>query len=125
MGLIWALLSVGLVSAAQLAMRQAMLLLGQVGVIPKLLSCAPGTLILMAGVGGYLISMVCWYFALRRLPLSKAYALLALSYIVVWIAAIYVPGWHDRFSWQGGAGVLLIAGGVMMIFLPARKGAEE
>ncbi|MFG7416369.1 hypothetical protein ACG00L_27290, partial [Klebsiella pneumoniae] len=39
---------------------------------------------LFFGLLGYLLSMVCWYFALHRLPLSKAYALLSLSYILVW-----------------------------------------
>lgn len=50
--------------------------------------------------------MVCWYFALHQLPLAKAYALLSLSYILVWAAAIWLPGWHEPFHWRSLLGVL-------------------
>jgi hypothetical protein len=39
---------------------------------------------LLLGLMGYVASMGCWYLALHRLALSKAYALLSLSYILVW-----------------------------------------
>ena len=51
---------------------------------------------------GYVASMGCWYLALHRMALSKAYALLSLSYILVWGAAILLPGWGESFSWQAG-----------------------
>lgn len=73
------------------------------------------------GLLGYLLSMVCWYFALHRLPLSKAYALLSLSYILVWAAAIWLPGWHEPFYWQSLLGVAIIVAGVLTIFWPVKR----
>ena len=125
MGFFWALLSVGLVSAAQLLLRSAMMALPPltdiVAFLQHLLHFQPGTFGLFFGLLGYLLSMVCWYFALHRLPLSKAYALLSLSYILVWAAAILLPGWGERFSWHGLVGVGFIMLGVLTIFRPARR----
>jgi undecaprenyl phosphate-alpha-L-ara4N flippase subunit ArnF len=127
MGLIWALLSVGLVSAAQLLLRGAMVelppLTDLVGFIGHLVHFRAGTFGLALGLSGYLLSMVCWYFALHRLPLAKAYALLSLSYIVVWAAAIWLPGWHEAFRWRSLLGVLIIVAGVLTIFWPLKRKA--
>ena len=121
MGFFWALLSVGLVSAAQLLLRSAMVALPPltdiVAFLQHLLHFQPGTFGLFFGLLGYLLSMVCWYFALHRLPLSKAYALLSLSYILVWAAAIWLPGWHEPFYWQSLLGVAIIVAGVLTILL--------
>ena len=120
MGIIWALLSVILVSAAQLLLRSAMLTLPAVSDIGTLLwnlgQFQPGMGALLLGLSGYLASMVCWFFALKRLPLAKAYALLSLSYISVWAAALGLQ--NEAFSWPGLAGVLLVMAGVMTIFAP-------
>ncbi|ANI80849.1 4-amino-4-deoxy-L-arabinose-phosphoundecaprenol flippase subunit ArnF [Kosakonia oryzae] len=126
-GMVWALASVLLVSVAQLLLRYAMVSLPPVSLswefVSVLLQPQKGTLALIAGLFGYLASMGCWYFALHRLPLSKAYALLSVSYILVWVAAIWLPGWHEPFSLRGGLGVLLIVAGVLVIFLPGRSRA--
>ena len=123
MGLIWALLSVGLVSGAQLLLRSAMVELPPLTDIgfPQS-STAYAHRYLQPGFWpvGYLLSMVCWYFALHRLPLAKAYALLSLSYILVWAAAIWLPGWHEPFYWQSLLGVLIIIAGVLTIFWPVK-----
>ena len=68
--------------------------------------------------------MGCWYLALHRMALSKAYALLSLSYILVWGAAILLPGWGERFSWHGLVGVGFISLGVLVIFLPRTSQRE-
>jgi undecaprenyl phosphate-alpha-L-ara4N flippase subunit ArnF len=123
MGIFWALLSVVLVSVAQLLLRTAMITLPAVGDIGALLwhllDFQAGTGSLFLGLCGYLASMVCWFFALKRLPLAKAYALLSLSYITVWAAALLLQ--NEAFSWQGLAGVLLVMAGVMTIFAPRRR----
>lgn len=121
----WALCSVLLVSIAQLLLRAAMVSLPPVTLslafACEMLQLQKAALLLLLGLLGYLGSMVCWYLALHRLPLSKAYALLSLSYILVWAAAIWLPGWHEPFSRRGLLGVLLITAGVLVIFLPARR----
>ena len=124
-GIGWALLSVFLVSTAQLLLRFAMTSLPPVDVswafVQAVVQSQKALLILLAGLLGYVASMACWYFALHRLALSKAYALLSLSYILVWAAAIWLPGWHEPFSLRGGLGVLLIMAGVLVIFLPQKR----
>lgn len=124
MGLLWALLSVALVSAAQLTLRTAMTTLPSANepwaLAMHLLHFGDGTLALLLGLLGYVTSMACWFFALKRLPLAKAYALLSLSYMVVWLAAILLPGWHEPFSWRGLLGVVVIVMGVITIFWPNR-----
>lgn len=92
-----------------------------VAFLQHLLHFQPGTFGLFFGLLGYLLSMVCWYFALHRLPLSKAYALLSLSYILVWAAAIWLPGWHEPFYWQSLLGVAIIVAGVLTIFWPVKR----
>lgn len=124
-GLLWAFCSVVLVSAAQLLLRYAMLALPPVSDVYAFMSAlwhvSSGTGPLVLGLMGYVTSMGCWYLALHRMALSKAYALLSLSYILVWGAALLLPGWGDRFSWQGLAGVGCIILGVLTIFRPARR----
>jgi len=128
-GAFWALCSVVLVSAAQLLLRHAMLALPPVSDIFAFISAlwnfSSGTGALMLGLMGYVASMGCWYLALHRMALSKAYALLSLSYILVWGAAILLPGWGEHFSWHGLMGVGFIILGVLVIFMPQTCRGEK
>ncbi|MRS16374.1 4-amino-4-deoxy-L-arabinose-phospho-UDP flippase [Enterobacteriaceae bacterium RIT691] len=123
MGVIWALFSVILVSGAQLLLRAAMVALPPVNNVMSLfwhlIQFQHGAGLLLLGLCGYVASMGCWFFALRHLPLAKAYALLSLSYIAVWGAALLFQ--NEAFSWQGLAGVLLVMAGVTTIFAPVRR----
>ncbi|MDF7679746.1 4-amino-4-deoxy-L-arabinose-phosphoundecaprenol flippase subunit ArnF [Enterobacteriaceae bacterium ESL0689] len=125
MGLCWALLSVALASLAQLLLRSAMVslpsLTDPINFVIHLWPPGFGSLALLLGLSGYVLSMGCWYFALRQIPLAKAYALLSLSYIVVWAAAILLPGWDEPFHWRALFGVLMIIAGVLTIFWPRRQ----
>ena len=122
MGIVLALISVLLTSAAQLALGHAMATLPPVSQVAAFASALwpvhLPTALLGAGLAGYLASMYVWYLALHRLPLSKAYALLSLSYVLVWLASLLLPGFGGLFSWQALAGVLIITSGVLVIFLP-------
>ena len=124
-GAFWALCSVLLVSAAQLLLRSAMQALPPVSDVLALISAlwhfSSGTAALLLGLMGYVASMGCWYLELHRMALRKAYALLSLSYILVWGAAILLPGWEEHFSWHGLVGVGFIILGVLTIFRPARR----
>ncbi len=129
MGFFQALLSVLLVSMAQLTLRHAMVTLPSVtepvALIQHLLHGRAGTLALLLGLLGYLASMVCWFFALHRLALSRACALLSLSYVLVWAAAVFLPGWNEPFRWQALAGVVTIVCGVLLIFLPQPRTGRD
>ncbi len=45
------------------------------------------------------------------LALSKAYALLSLSYVLVWVASMLLPGLQGAFSLKAMLGVLCIMAG--------------
>lgn len=123
MGIFWGLCSVIITSAAQLSLGFAMDNLPQMLQPLKFLSAVfalnAGAFALFSGLAGYLLSVICWHKALHQLALSKAYALLSLSYVLVWIASMILPGWQGTFSVKALVGVLCIMAGLMAIFLPA------
>lgn len=126
MGYLWALCSVLLVSSAQLAMKWAMMQFPPVSFDLGFLSAVvfdnwPGLLALFSGLSGYALSMVCWYLALGKIPLSKAYPLLSLSYVLVWAAAIALPWLNEPFSRLKLIGVGIIFIGLLLIFLPGHS----
>ena len=125
MGLLWGLCSVIITSVAQLGLSFAMANLPPMTqwqtFIPVLFSLHTGTLVLFTSLVSYLLSVFCWHNALHHLALSKAYALLSLSYVLVWVASIILPGWQGTFSLKALLGVLCIMAGLMFIFLPAPR----
>lgn len=130
MGYLWALCSVLLVSGAQLALKWAVMQFPQAALNLEFLSAVlfdslPGLCALLAGLTAYALSMVCWYLALRRIPLSKAYPLLSLSYVLVWAAAIVLPWLNEPFSALKLLGVAAVFIGLILIFLPAKSTAMK
>ena len=89
--------------------------------IAALLAFGLDARILLLGLLGYLLSVFCWYKTLHKLALSKAYALLSMSYVLVWIASMVLPGWEGTFSLKALLGVACIMSGLMLIFLPTTK----
>ncbi|WDX60350.1 4-amino-4-deoxy-L-arabinose-phosphoundecaprenol flippase subunit ArnF [Salmonella enterica] len=124
MGVMWGLISVAIASLAQLSLGFAMMRLPSIAhplaFISGLGALNAATLALFAGLAGYLVSVFCWHKTLHTLALSKAYALLSLSYVLVWVASMLLPGLR-AFSLKAMLGVLCIMAGVMLIFLPARS----
>ncbi|TNV21720.1 4-amino-4-deoxy-L-arabinose-phospho-UDP flippase [Buttiauxella sp. B2] len=125
MGYFWALMSVLLVSCAQLIMKWAMMTLPPVSqhaeLLMAFLSLSSGALALFVGLFAYVFSMGCWFLALRRIALSKAYPLLSLSYVLVWATAIWLPWLNESFSTGKLVGVSVIFIGLLMVCLPQRK----
>lgn len=101
MGLMWGLFSVIIASAAQLSLGFAASHLPPMthlwDFIAALLAFGLDARILLLGLLGYLLSVFCWYKTLHKLALSKAYALLSMSYVLVWIASMVLPGWEGLF----------------------------
>ncbi|WP_409515070.1 4-amino-4-deoxy-L-arabinose-phosphoundecaprenol flippase subunit ArnF [Atlantibacter sp.] len=114
------LCSVFLVSLAQLLLKFASInlhtgSLSDVLLRPDALFAAP-VFALLGGLICYAVSMLFWFFALRRVPLGKAYAVLSLSYPAVWLAAQFIPAIAEPFLWRSLVGVVLIVSGVVIIF---------
>lgn len=116
----WVAGSVLLVSMAQLMMRWAMPQLPELTALAEVASSFAllPALLLLTGLGAYGLSMLCWIQALHHFPLNRVYPLLSLSYVLVWLAAVGLPFFHESFSWRGLAGIAVIIIGVLCI---ARK----
>lgn len=59
--------------------------------------------------------MLCWFFALRRLPLSYVYSMLSLSYVLVYLLAVCLPWLNESATLCKTLGVALIVFGVRLI----------
>lgn len=125
MGVMWGLISVAIASLAQLSLGFAMLRLPSIAhplaFISGLGALNAATLALFTGLAGYLVCRLLLEKKIHTLALSKAYALLSLSYVLVWVASMLLPGLQGAFSLKAMLGVLCIMAGVMLIFLPARS----
>ncbi|NHW99358.1 4-amino-4-deoxy-L-arabinose-phosphoundecaprenol flippase subunit ArnF [Pseudomonas koreensis] len=118
-GIGFALASVGLVSSAQLGMRWSMTRLPQPEQWLAALSAGSVDLsalaVVVAAIFAYALSMLCWLAALRDLPLGRAYALLSISYALVYLLAASLPLFNEAFSFTKSLGVALVMLGVITI----------
>jgi len=126
-GLLLALMSVLLISVAQLSMKWGMgtlnqlwsdlIMLWQGDNYSNLFSLAIAPVMAVGtGLCCYALSMACWVMALKRLPLSLAYPLLSLSYVLVYLGAVYLPWLNEPLSWVKATGILLILLGLIFVF---------
>ena len=69
------------------------------------------------GIGCYALSVVVWIFGLSRVPVSIAYPLLSLAYIINAIAAYFLFG--EAMTVMRWLGLGLIIAGVFLIARPA------
>ncbi|GLX62691.1 putative 4-amino-4-deoxy-L-arabinose-phosphoundecaprenol flippase subunit ArnF [Proteus vulgaris] len=120
-GYLWAIGSALLVTAAQLLLKfgiselPALQLEKQWVDLSWLWTNVTPLAIVFAGLVGYVLSMVCWLFTLRTIPLNKAYPLISLSYVFVYILAVILPWFQETPSWTKTAGVAFIMVGVWLI----------
>ncbi|AUG98848.1 4-amino-4-deoxy-L-arabinose-phosphoundecaprenol flippase subunit ArnF [Pectobacteriaceae bacterium CE70] len=118
-GYSWAMLSVLLVSTAQLLMKWGMSQLPPMTepllFVMSLWRALPAVSVVFVGLVAYALSMLCWFNALRFLPLSRVYPLLSLSYVLVWLLAVILPVFSDRFSPGKLAAIGLILVGVWLV----------
>ncbi|TDV58027.1 undecaprenyl phosphate-alpha-L-ara4N flippase subunit ArnF [Pseudomonas graminis] len=117
----WAMGSVLLVSSAQLGMRWGMSRLPspELWLDPAVLAQLDisAVLVIAAAIIAYALSMLAWLLALRDLPLSRAYSLLSVSYVLVYALAAALPFFHETFTVSKTLGVILIVMGVLTINL--------
>jgi len=123
-GYLLAMCSVLLVTVAQLMLRWAMHQLPALSLLMTHYSLhwLP-LLVLCGGLTAYACSMVWWFLALRHLPLSRAYPLLSISYVLVWLLAISLPLFAEPFHAGAMAGVFLILAGLLCMCVKPGKTA--
>jgi drug/metabolite transporter (DMT)-like permease len=68
---------------------------------------------LAIGIGLYGLSTLLWIYALSRLPLKNVYPFTALTFVLVYGAAIVVLG--ERPSWRGFVGITVVLAGLYFI----------
>lgn len=68
---------------------------------------------ILAGLACYAVSVVVWILGLSRVPVSVAYPMLSLGYVVNALAAWWLLG--EPVGAMRSAGVLLILGGVWLV----------
>lgn len=126
-GYLWVLGSALLVTIAQLSLKA-----GVVGLpsfilgwhwlqLDWLLANVVSIGIVFIGLVCYTLSMLCWLFALRSIPLNKAYPLISLSYVFVYILAVILPWFNEPATGLKACGIIFILLGVWLISRPAKK----
>ncbi|HTS91740.1 MAG TPA: EamA family transporter [Stellaceae bacterium] len=71
----------------------------------------------IAGLGTYALAAVFYIVAIKRLPVSIAFPSVALSYVLVAIAAHFL--WQEPLGLAQFAGIALIAGGILLLHAAA------
>jgi len=75
----------------------------------------PGLWWILGGLMAYGVSLIAWLSVLARIPLSFAYPLLSISYVLVYIGAIASPLLSEEPTPMRAAGVLLVAIGAAVV----------
>lgn len=69
--------------------------------------------------------MLCWLAALRDLPLGRAYSLLSISYVLVYVLAASLPLFDEGFTSTRTLGVALVTLGVLTINFRSTTGPRD
>ena len=77
---------------------------------PEFLLAAARDLRVLSGLAAWAASTVCWLYVLRVTPLSRAYGLSSLTYVLIPLASIYVFG--EQLRRLHALGMVLILLGV-------------
>lgn len=127
-GLLFIGTSIVFSAGAQLLMKAGMLELNiitnvtpAVSELTAIQELLPVTGWVLAGLALYALSMLTWLVALTKYDVSLAYPLLSLSYVLVYVAAVFWPRLHEAASLGKTSGILLILAGVLLVTRPARE----
>ncbi len=71
----------------------------------------------IGGLAAYAVGAICYILAIKRIPVSIAFPSVALSYVLVAIAAHLL--WQEALGWQQFAGIGLIAAGILVLHASA------
>lgn len=119
------LCSIVLSAAAQLLMKAGMLEyknllhdapLANISHAVEFVSLQPGLLIwIIAGFICYGLSMLAWLMALTRYAISYAYPMLGLSYVLVYLGAVYWDRIGEAVTLERSFGIILVLVGVALV----------
>jgi undecaprenyl phosphate-alpha-L-ara4N flippase subunit ArnF len=109
------LTSIGLGAGGQLMFKAAAKSLppfAELGLF-KLVLTMFTTPMILAGFACFFVSSLLWIVAIRNIPLSTAYPMVALSYIIIFTGSYFL--FNEPLSWRHWVGALLIVGGIVLI----------
>jgi drug/metabolite transporter (DMT)-like permease len=109
-----ALLSVAGISTGQLLLKMAAMNLANADAIGFWLFGVRINIYLFCGVAVLGASTLLWVWVLRGIPLSVAYPVMALAFIIVPILSFFVLG--EALNWKTLVGGLLIGAGLITIY---------
>ncbi|MCH7472333.1 EamA family transporter [bacterium] len=113
--LVLLLVSIGLGAGGQLMFKgaaSAMPPFAELG-LWRLLAAMFTTPLILSGFTCFFISAVLWIIALRSVPLSIAYPMVAMSYIIIFTGSYFF--FSEPITWKHLLGALLIVSGVALI----------
>lgn len=107
--------SIVLSAAAQLMLKAAMKI-GSEGIgYFSLFSSSDALLWLLLGLSCYGLSMISWLVLLAKWPLSLAYPMLSLSYVLVYLGAASWPLLHEELTPSRSIGLAIVVLGVVLV----------
>jgi drug/metabolite transporter (DMT)-like permease len=99
-------------AAGQLLLKSGAQHLAGLGRFEFLLAAARDLRVL-SGLAAWIAWTLCWLYVLRVAPLSRAYGLTSLTYVLVPLASVYVFG--EQIRRVHAAGLILIAVGIACV----------
>ena len=123
---VWISASILLVTFAQLTLKVGMLKVPTDTSLANMLNFATGAeglpfiVPIALGLLAYCLSVVCWISALTRFPLNLAYPLLSVSYLLVYVAAMFVPTIQETSNPLRLLGIALVVIGIGFVAWPSK-----
>ena len=69
----------------------------------------------VSGLAAWIASTVCWLYVLRVAPLSRAYGLTSLTYVLIPVASVYIFGEHLRRLHVAGMVLILVGVACLLV----------
>jgi multidrug transporter EmrE-like cation transporter len=101
--------TVALSTAGQILLKSGAQHLAGLG-RPEFLLAALRDIRVLSGLAAWIASTLCWLYVLRVTPLSRAYGLTSLTYVLVPLAGVYVFG--EQLRRPHVVGLILITMGI-------------
>jgi multidrug transporter EmrE-like cation transporter len=106
------LAAVILSAAGQLLLKSAAQHLAGLGRFDFLLAAVRDVRVL-SGLAAWIAWTICWLYVLRVAPLSKAYGLTSLTYVLIPLASVYIFG--EQVRRMDFIGIILITVGIICV----------
>lgn len=101
------LAAVALSATGQLCLKSGAQHLAGLGRLEFLLAAARDVRVL-SGLGAWAASTLCWLYVLRVAPLSRAYGLTSLTYVLVLVASVHLFGEQIRRLHLVGTALIVV-----------------